>query len=144
MNATSTRKCVGRDKLESALISANHPSGSSDIAVLDRFQRDLIADALDDEALIYYGQLVVRNDVKYVTPFVEAVLRREAVRPGITARLRLRKGVSFHDLQQVKVYVDNARLHVGKHLEREITADAPVCDRIAALVQKIKDMDGNP
>ncbi len=137
---TETKR-IPRSALEGTLVIAKHPSGSSDIAVLERYFKPLCEGRLEPEAVIFYGKLLEKTDVRYIPDFVEALRKLVDNDPALEKHIKFRFGASIHELQHtcrdIRRAAQAASDEVGKQLREHLGVSEQLPENLMMLLAKL-------
>ena len=140
MNGTRDRK-VSFDDIERVFTSGNHPSGSADRKIHERYLPDVLNDRLDTDALLFYGACLEPTDIRFIKPWVDAMQRLIEVDKTIMVRIRLRHGMSFYtvaqDARDTDIALKVCMREIGTRLRTELMASDATNPRLNELVSRL-------
>jgi hypothetical protein len=113
------------------------PKGvSSDIHLLERYYDDVVANRLEDDALLFYGIHIEPNENRYLVAFGEAARKRD-----LLPHIRMRPGISTDALLQrlkaIREECHAVRSGVGKDLHKLFAPSSEVPELLGGLVHQL-------
>ena len=137
----STKRYTAAD-IQRIFELGGHKSKSADIKVLEFFLKPLLDDELEPDAVVEYGQHLVRDDARFVGAFVEAMNRVMARDPQYIKKLRLRPDMDFSEVADTHLgaipAVRGAKEGIADMLRKMYTPeDSGINHRLLCLVRRL-------